>query len=135
MYSITNIVELSVRERLDDCGAPKYFNPPSLSHRPAVSSVSPRPKHRHTGLHSQHCTGSVQEGEDSRGESGREFHSRQTETLLTVCVAAGHHDPVISLYELSRASRTFMICCLMTLVASPALGIKYLSGGGWERKS
>lgn len=22
-----------------------------------------------------------------------------------------------------------MICCLMTLVASPALGIKYLSGG------
>lgn len=32
-------------------------------------------------------------------------------------------------YELSRASRTFMICCLMTLVASPALGIKYLWGG------
>lgn len=37
--------------------------------------------------------------------------------------------PVFSNYELSRASRTFMICCLMTLVASPALGIKYLSSG------
>lgn len=37
-------------------------------------------------------------------------------------------------YELSIASRTFMICCLMTFVASPAFGIKYLSRGRTRRE-
>lgn len=96
------------------------------------SAVCPHvPNTDNTGRHSQHCAGSVQEGGQPR-ESGTRFHSWQTETLLTASVTAGRHDLVASLYELSSASRTFMICCLMTLVASPALGIRYLTRGGKE---
>lgn len=64
-------------------------------------------------LHSQHCTGFCPRG----GEDGH---------LQSVVISPSSF---FSNYELSRASRTFMICCLMTLVASPALGIKYLRSG------
>lgn len=76
-------------------------------HRQRSASQSTRP----------HCPGGVQQEEHS-----------QTDTF-TVCGHIPH--PAYPNYELSRASRTFMICCLITLVASPALGIRYLRG---ERK-
>lgn len=135
---------------MDDCGAPKYFNAHSLSRSSAVSSVWPQ-KRRHARLHSQHCTGVRPEREDSGGRgrgrereraSGRRFHSWPTDSN-SLCYGLPSRFlnmtppphllplpscPAVSLYELSRASRTFMICCLMTFVASPALGIKYLRG-------
>ncbi|KAA8589710.1 hypothetical protein FQN60_013075 [Etheostoma spectabile] len=100
---------------------------PAASREPARSQTR---THRASQSTLQRC---FQQGGHPR-ESGRRVHSWQTETLVTVCVTAGRHDPVVSLYELSRASRTFMICCLMTLVASPALGIKYLKGGKAEER-
>lgn len=92
----------------------------------------PRLPHADTGWASQHCTGGVQEWGLPAVESGWRFHSWRAERLFkhfvsTISVMMPHHEPV-TLYELSRASRTLMICCLMTLVASPALGIKYLRG-------
>ncbi|TNN36241.1 hypothetical protein EYF80_053608 [Liparis tanakae] len=73
---------------------------------------------RHAGLPSQHRRGSVQRGP---GEGGAPSAPCQ--------LVSRRRPPAASLYELSRASRTFMICCLMTFVASPALGIRYLGGG------
>lgn len=65
-------------------------------------------------------------------EGGYPNEEREEMRLLTVSVTCCNHslppeDSVVSAYELSRASNTFMICCLMTFVASPAFGIKYLS--------
>lgn len=110
---------------LGDCGAPKYFN----THRPSlwstVSGVPPGPKHRHTGFQSQHCTGGVHEGEQEKisllADGGSSYSSCQGWLMWSLITTQSS-----CFYELSRASRTFMICCLMTLVASPALGIRYL---------
>lgn len=122
-------------ERLDDCRAPKVFSaqgrlpgPRACSQRWACPPRKNVPNTDDTGLHSQRCTGDVQEGAPGGGGS---FHSGQ----LIVCGQVGHPHRrpfffvCLFVYELSRASRTFMICCLMTFVASPAFGIKYLGGG------
>lgn len=113
---------------LDDCGAPKYFTACSLSHRPAASGGRVLPKNvpntDNTGLHSQRCTGYVQEGAQGEGFTLGSYRVCGT-------VRQPHRRPF---YELSIASRTFMICCLMTLVASPAFGIKYLSRGRTRRQ-
>lgn len=100
---------------LDNCWAPEGFG--VVQTGPRVCCWQRRPKWERWSVTVNTAPGSVQEERRSR-ESRR--------TPLQLCVVGSHCDR--HLYELSRASRTFMICCLMTLVASPALGIKYLRG-------
>lgn len=112
----------------------KYFQrrPPawlkSLQWVVGVSSL--RKNADDTGLHSQGCSGNVQEGAPE-GEEVFTLGSLESVVkydILTVGPSCVFLCFLFFFYELSRASRTFMICCFMTLVASPAFGIKYLGG-------
>lgn len=93
------------------------------------SAVCPHVPNRNTQGFTVNTALDLSRREDSRGRAGEGFTLGKRRLFFQFVSRLA----VFSLYELSRASRTFMICCLMTLVASPALGIKYLKER-WEKK-